>query len=52
MIDREPYIRQAAVEMVLVADDAAFKAYALQVLAEDVSENVRSAARRLMVSFS
>lgn len=52
MIDPDPYIRQAAIEMVLVANDEAFKAHALRVLAEDVAENVRSAARRHMSSSS
>lgn len=46
IIDPEPYVRQAAIEMVLVAEDEAFKARALRVLAEDVAEHVRNAARR------
>lgn len=46
MINPDPYIRQAAIEMVLASDDEAFKEHALRALAEDVAENVRSAARR------
>jgi hypothetical protein len=50
MRDTEPHIRQAAIEMVLATDDEAFKAHALRLLAEDVSENVQNAARRWMSS--
>jgi HEAT repeat protein len=44
MRDPEPYIRQAAIEMVLATEDEAFKTRALRVLASDAVEHVRRAA--------
>lgn len=48
MIDPDPYMRQAAIEMILVSGDEAFKTQALRTLMEDTAENVRSAARHYM----
>ncbi len=48
MIDSDPYIRQAAVEMIIAAKDEAFKMRALRTLMEDNAPNVRNAARHYM----
>lgn len=44
LADGDPYIRQAAIELVLVSDDEDFKATSLQTLAVDPVAHVRTAA--------
>lgn len=44
--DPDPYIRQAAIELVSVSDDAAFKKSAFETLSRDDVDHVRAAAVR------
>jgi len=46
MEDRDPYIRQAAIEMVLASEDEAFREMAIRTLASDPVQHVRDAARQ------
>jgi hypothetical protein len=45
LVDPDPYLRQAAINMVLAANDAAFQKHALQLLGRDAIDHVRSAAQ-------
>jgi hypothetical protein len=48
VVDPDPYMRQAAIEMVLAAKDSDFRTEALQRLSEDPVSHVRAAARRAL----
>jgi HEAT repeat protein len=50
--DADPYLRQAAIEMVLAANDAAFAREAGQHLLADEAAHVRDAARHLVAQAS
>jgi hypothetical protein len=50
LADADPYLRQAAIDMVLAAKEPTFQAQALQRLSEDPIPHVREAARRALTS--
>jgi hypothetical protein len=50
--DADPYIRQAAIEMILAVDEPTFRSTALAELAQDSAEHVRRAAMSHLMDWS